>query len=287
MSVLKIKNTPSGAWQPIASIKGEKGDTGPSGGNVTDAVKLALLRIANNVWYDEDGKSAAYVKALEDALFPPANLASIAAVYTQSGDVYDTDDLDSLKADLVVTATMTGGTTKTVAAANYFLDGKMKPGTQTITVSYGGQTTTFDVLVTRLPNGLVDGVYHAKEASGAASAGTATIADGGFTGADMVPYRYVYVPLQNPIKLYAGDRIVYSNGAEPTGDGGTYGPNPIINGDDTLATRSRYYCPWLPQDGVYTMVKDAVATMIRFDTLSIFNGKTFTMSLSVNGEVVF
>lgn len=286
MSILKIKNTP-GAWQPIASIKGEKGDTGPSGGNVTDAVKLALLRIANNVWYDEDSKSAAYVKALKDALFPPANLVSIAAVYTQSGDVYDTDELDSLKTDLVVTATMTGGTTKTIAAANYFLDGELKSGTQTITVSYGGQTTTFDVLVTRLPNGLVDGVYHAKKRDGSASEGTAIIENGAFTGADMLSYRYVYVPLQNPIKLYAGDRIVYSNAVPATGGDATYGPGPIINGDESLATRSRFYSPWLPQDGVYTMVKDAVATMIRFDTLSYFNGKTFTMSMSVNGEVVF
>ena len=73
---------------------------------------------------------------------------SITATYTQSGTVYDTDDLDSLKADLVVTANYSGGTSETVPASNYTLSGTLAEGTSTITVSYAGLTDTFDVTVT-------------------------------------------------------------------------------------------------------------------------------------------
>lgn len=72
---------------------------------------------------------------------------SITAVYTQSGTVYDTDSLDSLKADLVVTANYAGGTSETVPSSNYTLSGTLTEGTSTITVSYAGLTTTFNVTV--------------------------------------------------------------------------------------------------------------------------------------------
>lgn len=72
---------------------------------------------------------------------------SITATYTQSGTVYDTDSLDSLKADLVVTANYAGGTSGTVT--DYTLSGTLEVGTSTITVSYAGLTDTFTVTVTR------------------------------------------------------------------------------------------------------------------------------------------
>ena len=77
----------------------------------------------------------------------------ITAVYTQSGTVYDTDTLNSLKSDLVVTAHYTNGTTGVVT--NYILSGTLTAGTSTITVSYGGKTTTFTVTVTerKIPTG--------------------------------------------------------------------------------------------------------------------------------------
>lgn len=74
-------------------------------------------------------------------------LSAISAVYTQSGTVYDTDTLDSLKADLVVTAHYSDSSTQTVPAADYTLSGTLTVGTSTITVSYGGKTTTFSVTV--------------------------------------------------------------------------------------------------------------------------------------------
>lgn len=76
-------------------------------------------------------------------------LVSISAVYTQGGGtVYDNDSLDSLKSDLVVTATYDDSSTATIASADYTLSGTLTVGTSTITVSYGGKTTTFTVNVT-------------------------------------------------------------------------------------------------------------------------------------------
>ncbi len=116
-----------------------------SGDGLTAEVKEALLDCFEHVaWTDEHGQD--YVDALEAALYPPANLLSISAVYTQSGTVYDTDTLDSLKPDLVVTALYDDQTTATVT--NYTLSGTLTEGTSVITVSYGGKTTTFNVTVT-------------------------------------------------------------------------------------------------------------------------------------------
>lgn len=114
---------------------------------LTADIRQALLQIAEKVAYiDADGQD--YYDDLYDALYPPvppAELVSISAVYTQSGTVYDTDTLDSLKADLVVTATYSDQTTETVTT--YTLSGTLTVGTCTITVSYGGKTATFDVVV--------------------------------------------------------------------------------------------------------------------------------------------
>lgn len=77
-------------------------------------------------------------------------LSSISAVYTQSGTVYDTDTLDSLKADLVVTAHYSDSSTQTVPAADYTLSGTLTVGTSTITVAYGGKTATFEVTVSEI-----------------------------------------------------------------------------------------------------------------------------------------
>ena len=115
---------------------------------LSEDVKTALLQIASKVAYiDADGQD--YYDALENALYPPSDLVSISCVYTQSGTVYDTDSLDSLKADLVVTAYYSDSTTGTVT--NYVLSGTLTAGTSTITVTYGGKTTTFAVTVTEEP----------------------------------------------------------------------------------------------------------------------------------------
>lgn len=115
-----------------------------SGGGLSADVKQALLSLLRKVAYiDANGQT--YYNALEDALYPPANLSSISAVYTQSGAVYETDSLDSLKSNLVVTAHYDDSSTATVTT--YTLSGTLTEGTSTITVSYGGKTTTFNVTV--------------------------------------------------------------------------------------------------------------------------------------------
>jgi len=119
-------------------------EQGGSGSGLTDDIKQALLQIAEKIAYiDEDGQD--YYDALENALYPPVELASISATYTQSGTVYNTDTLDSLKSDLVVTANYSDQTAETVTA--YTLSGTLTEGTSVITVSYGGKTTTFNVTV--------------------------------------------------------------------------------------------------------------------------------------------
>ena len=130
---------------------------------VPDDVKQALLQIASKVAYiDGDGQD--YYDALESALYPDAELVSISAVYTQSGTVYDTDSLDSLKSDLVVTALYSDASTATVTA--YTLSGTLTEGTSTITVTYSGETTTFNVTVTHslVPSGYT--LFNYVEASG-------------------------------------------------------------------------------------------------------------------------
>lgn len=77
-----------------------------------------------------------------------ASLTGITATYTQSGTVYNTDTLDSLKSDLVVTASYSDSTTRTLSDSDYTLSGTLTVGTSTITVAYSGETTTFNATVT-------------------------------------------------------------------------------------------------------------------------------------------
>ena len=121
---------------------------GSGGDGLTEEAKQALLAIFTKVAFiSDDGQE--YYDALEDALYPeePAvTLTSITAVYTQSGTVYDTDTLDSLKANLAITAHYSDGSSNTVST--YTLSGTLSPGTSTITATYEGKTATFSVTVT-------------------------------------------------------------------------------------------------------------------------------------------
>lgn len=111
---------------------------------LSQATKSAMLDIAEHVAYN-DANGQSYYNALSAALNAKA-LLSITAVYTQSGTVYDTDSLDSLKSDLVVTAYYDDATSADVTSAST-LSGTLAEGTCTITVTYGGKTATFDVTV--------------------------------------------------------------------------------------------------------------------------------------------
>lgn len=124
---------------------------GKSGGDseLSDDIKIALLNCFSNVvWTSNNGQS--YLSALEEALYPEANLISITATFNQGQTViYPTDSLDSLKQYLVVTGNYSDGTSETIS--NYILTGTLEVGTSTITVRYSGKTTTFDVIVSDIP----------------------------------------------------------------------------------------------------------------------------------------
>lgn len=111
----------------------------------TPDAKQALLNLLAHVAYtDEHGQD--YYDELETELFRTAGLVSISAVFDQgSATVYDSDDLDTLRQYLTVTATYEDLSTREITG--YTLSGTLTVGTSTITVSYGGKTTTFDVTV--------------------------------------------------------------------------------------------------------------------------------------------
>lgn len=91
-----------------------------------------------------------------------AAVSSLSAVYTQSGSVYDTDTLDTLKTNLVVTATYEDSSTATIPGTDYTLSGTLAVGTSTITVSYAGKTATFTVTVEVAP---IPSVYELSAAT--------------------------------------------------------------------------------------------------------------------------
>lgn len=126
-------------------------------------------------------------------------LVSISAVYTQSGTVYDTDSLDSLKAGLVVTATYSDSSTATVPSADYTLSGTLAEGTSTITVSYGGKTTTFTVTVTAEPILPADyqQVEYVESLSPSTTTGCVTI-DATLAGSGDVEIEMSIMPLAKP-----------------------------------------------------------------------------------------
>ena len=105
--------------------------------------KSALLNLLTHVaWADDDGQI--YYQALEAELIQP--VASISAVFSQGQEtVWSDDSLDSLKQYLTVTAVYSDATSEVVST--YTLSGTLDSATSTITVTYGGKTTTFNVAV--------------------------------------------------------------------------------------------------------------------------------------------
>ena len=79
----------------------------------------------------------------------PLEVESLTAEFTQGKrTIFNEEELDDLRKYLVVTANYIDGTT--IVAEDYTLSGELTGGISTVTVSFGGQTTTFDVDVTEV-----------------------------------------------------------------------------------------------------------------------------------------
>ena len=111
--------------------------------SIKDSVKQALLGLADAVGYKNDAIGATARSALYHALYD-TELLSITAVFTQGTNIIY-DSLNVLKQYLTVTANYDDGTSGTVTS--YTLSGTLTVGTSTITVTYSGKTTTFNVTV--------------------------------------------------------------------------------------------------------------------------------------------
>jgi hypothetical protein len=220
-------------------------EQGGTGSGLTEGIKQALLQIAQKVAYvDADGQD--YYDDLYDALYPPATLVRIDVVYTQSGTVYTTDSLDSLKSDLVVTAIYTDQTTETVT--NYTLSGTLAVGTSTITVTYGGMTDTLDVTVTYKDGQsylTLNDIVERTGLSGLAVSnnGTVTAEDAGtFSVLEINPNLFpMHMSLSNRDVIYRSDGDGSLYGFDPGGrnfkftkNGNVYAASEITGGDQMI-----------------------------------------------------
>lgn len=116
---------------------------GGTGGGVPSSVKGALITLLKAAVYVETGLTDE-IATIESWASATAELVSISASYS-GGTVRVGASLDSLRSDLTVIATYQDSTTEIVTG--YTLSGTLTEGTQTVTVSYGGKTTTFTVTV--------------------------------------------------------------------------------------------------------------------------------------------
>ena len=103
--------------------------------------------------------------ACEQSTDNTPTLTGITADYT-GGSVAINTDVNSLKSNLTVTAKYSDNTGKTLNAADYSLSGDLSSsGQKTVTVTYEGETTTFNVTVTAVQNN--DITYDAIQTGGA------------------------------------------------------------------------------------------------------------------------
>ena len=137
----------------------------------SDEFKEALLACFNGVAWATTGGQA-LVDDLEAALYPEVHLVSITAAYDQDRPIYDTDSLDLVRLDLVVTANYSDGTSEQLADDAYTLTGTLVAPSSTITVGYGGKTAEIEVIVTGavLPEGYTR-IEYVERPSGTGTSG--------------------------------------------------------------------------------------------------------------------
>lgn len=206
LSSITAVYTQSGVVYPTDSLDSLKPDlvvtahySDSSTATVTTYTLSGTLAVGTStITVTYSGKTTTFNVTVTEAVV----LDSIMATYTQSGAVYDTDSLDSLKADLVVTAVYTDSSTEVVPSTDYTLSGTLTAGTSTITVTYESKTTSFNVTVTAgvhffekmsitssngNPPTIATGSTETARGSGVAIAGTHPIKYQGGTYSDYYP----------------------------------------------------------------------------------------------------
>lgn len=253
---------------------------------IPEAVKESLLQLVRHVAYvDDQGQS--YYDALEMALYGD-EVASLSAVYSPgSFKVYDSDSLDVMQPYLTVTAHYYSGDTETVQG--YQLSGTLVEGTQTITVSYMGKTTTFTVTVYKralydwdFTQSLTDSV------SGAVAETTAQRDSNGLTFTEMNTYidfgavysrdrtyeidvDYINAPLEGPNHY----RRLFAFGEN--------GTDTSRNSTGIVVAMSTYRPGWywyLGSAWDSAAIGPAVSTV---DSYGFFNGKTVKIYIDSSG----
>lgn len=149
-------NTNSISMQTIGATSQLTATTTPAGGNVTwlssntSVATVSSTGLVTSVAYGSATitATAGSVSATCSVTVSQVACTGITASYTQSGTVYNTDSLNDLKSDLVVTAHYSDSTSHTVT--DYTLSGTLEAGTSVISVSYSGKSTTFSVTVSQV-----------------------------------------------------------------------------------------------------------------------------------------
>ena len=152
---------------------------------IPDNIKAAILNAFSGVqWSTPDG--SVLLDALRNAMYPAAPVVSISAVFDPGdAEIVYSQSLNSLRVYLTVYANYENGVSAPVS--EYELSGTLAVGTSTITVSYDGFTTTFDVRVVVAPdqweNDVVTVTFENKTVSnGAPNYGAPNTIRGGYTG---------------------------------------------------------------------------------------------------------
>lgn len=219
---------------------------------------------------------------------------SITATYTQSGTVYDTDSLNSLKADLVVTANYSGGTSETVPASAYTLSGTLTEGTSTITVSYAGLTDTFAVMVTHVEVGLlhywnfttgslvdtIDGETTVTIGQSTTIASGTGITIGAASDYVAIPFALSNNAIRAKVKLGAINRTAFGNERLLCISSSlTSTPTAILRYDNTNSV-------WENNNNVSTGITDPLAFANAELTLMRNNGSATNFDVIFNGETI-
>ena len=238
-------------------------------GTMTNEAKNALLALLEKVWYTvEDGRE--YLDTLATELFR-VSVNSISAVFTQGNvTIFDDDNKDKLRDYLVVTAELSDGTSETVTT--YSLYGILTGGTSTITVVYGGKTTTFDVTVTSttLPSDYTKVGYIASKTTNAQNA---------------VASHFIFLKAYENIHVLSCE-FEYANKTTTTASQGAFGARTNASGyNDSYSV----YCN-STQNGVQIVARGSVTSTGAMPTnktvFKLDNPSTSPMKIYVDGTLV-